>query len=192
MIHDVHQRLENIRTILHSFKVEQEQLILKFNDEYKFRLSRPSAINNGIVAANALGNPAIAGNGYQYFHTRNTTSSGYLQPANGFGGPSNAEINAENLMILSKLMNLDCIIMPVGSDLISNQRLWPQALNGNFRDLIVKIGSIESHGSLWKLIPRKDNLPGQRVILQAAVRPYCCSNSKRFQQKDEYFDLFFS
>jgi hypothetical protein len=68
--------------------------------------------------------------------------------------------------------------MPVGSDLISNQRLWPQALNGNFRDLIVKIGSIESHGSLWKLIPRKDNLPGQRIILQAAVSSsilYCPS-----------------
>jgi hypothetical protein len=163
---EVNQRLDSIRTLLHSFKVEQEQSILKFSDEYKFRLNRPKT--------NASNNPNSlqhTNSQYQFFHGAKQT--GFIQPPTGSAGQSNATTPAtpdSDSVMFSKITNVDSIIMPMGSDLFSNQRLWPQALNANYRELMTRIGNIESHGSLWKLIPRKD-LPGvgHRVMLQSSV-----------------------
>lgn len=158
---DVHQRLENIRLILNTFKIEQEQYILKFNDEYKFRLNRPSTLMTSTQSNT---------NQYQFQHGQKPS---FLQPP-GSNITTNTDIPAEiqssdTALLISKLINVDCIVMPSGSDSYSTQRLWPQALIAQYRDNMAKISNIESHGSLWKLLPRKDNMPGQRVIFQSAV-----------------------
>lgn len=158
---DVHQRLENIRLILNTFKIEQEQYILKFNDEYKFRLNRPSTLMTSTQSNT---------NQYQFQHGQKPS---FLQPP-GSNITANTDIPAEiqssdTALLISKLINVDCIVMPSGSDNYSTQRLWPQALIAQYRDNMAKISNIESHGSLWKLLPRKDNMPGQRVIFQSAV-----------------------
>jgi hypothetical protein len=162
---DIHQRLENIRMILHTFKVEQESLILKFNDEYKFRLNRPSNFPSVTATNPAAHSPSQ----YAPFHNKNL--SNYLQPPTGSAGEQAVHTvdPSDTSVIVSKLLNIDSVIMPMGNDLFSNQRLWPQALNAFYRDSQGRIANIESHGSLWKLIPRKDNMPGQRVFLQSAV-----------------------
>jgi hypothetical protein len=162
---DIHQRLENIRMILHTFKVEQESLILKFNDEYKFRLNRPS----NFPSVNATNPTAHTTAQYAPFHNKNLSS--YLQPPGSSTGeqPLHTVDPSDTSVIVSKLLNIDSVIMPMGNDLFSNQRLWPQALNAFYRDSLGRIANIESHGSLWKLVPRKDNMPGQRVLLQSAV-----------------------
>lgn len=127
---DIQQRLESIRVILTSFKHEQEQIILRSNDDYKFR---PSNKMNKIIPI----------------------------PMNGSG--------SDDITALTKIINLDSVIMPMGSETQINQKLWPQALVANYREYKGVMGNIESHGSLWKLLPRKDNFPGFRVYLQSTV-----------------------
>jgi hypothetical protein len=49
-MNEIHQRLDNIRTILQGFKQEQEKIILNASDEYKFRVnSLPSRGINGTI-----------------------------------------------------------------------------------------------------------------------------------------------
>lgn len=124
---EIHKRLDSIRTILSSFRVEQEQLILKSADDQRFRSSK-----NSIA-------PPIA--------------------------PSDST-NEE--VYLSRVLNMESIVMPVGSSASAGQKLWPQAmLSARYGDTS-RMGNIESNGSLWKVIPRKDGAAGTRVVLQSA------------------------
>jgi hypothetical protein len=66
-----------------------------------------------------------------------------------------------------KLLDLECIIMPVSFDLSSFNS--QHALVANYITKMVEIGFIESHGGLWKLIQRKDAFPGIRTYIQASV-----------------------
>lgn len=84
--------------------------------------------------------------------------------------PVKLDVAVSNDTSLSKLVNADCVIMPVSQSSEKYQILWPQALLANFSKCIVELGTIEAHGSLWRLIQRKDAYPGYRVIFQAVVR----------------------
>jgi hypothetical protein len=75
--------------------------------------------------------------------------------------------NAEE-MKLNAILNVESVFMPAGEDVQSAQKLWPQALVAGRYGESVRMGNIESHGSLWKLIQRKDNSPGVRALIQAA------------------------
>jgi hypothetical protein len=77
------------------------------------------------------------------------------------------EITIEALIV--KILNQEVIFMPMGSDVAVSQKIWPHALVAQYHHGCAKIGNIESHGSLWKLIHRKDNHVGFRVIMQASV-----------------------
>ena len=66
-----------------------------------------------------------------------------------------------------KLLDLECIIMPVSFDLSSFNS--QHALVANYITKMVEIGFIESHGGLWKLIQRKDAFPGIRTYIQATL-----------------------
>lgn len=124
---EVHQRLDNIRTILSSFRMEQEQLILKSADDQRFRSSKSSIA------------PPIT--------------------------PSDA---ANEEVYLSRILNIESVIMPVGNSASAGQKLWPQAiLSARYGDL-ARMGNIETNGSLWKVVPRKDGAIGTRVVLQSA------------------------
>lgn len=124
---EIHQRLDNIRTILSSFRQEQEQLILKSADDQRFRSSKSS-----------IAPPII---------------------------PSDA---ANEEVYLSRILNVESIVMPVGNSANAGQKLWPQAiLSGRYGD-IARMGNIESNGSLWRIVPRKDGAKGTRVVLQSA------------------------
>lgn len=176
---DVHQRLENIRLILNTFKVEQEQYILKFNDEYKFRLNRPSTLMSSTTS-----------------NTNQGLKPAFLQPPNRDGSSNNTNNEVPSVIqstdtaqLISKMINVDCIVMPIGNDHFSTQRLWPQALIAHYRDNVAKVSNIESHGSLWKLIPRKDNAPGQRVIIQSAVSRSGKLTPPPVRLNDAYFFL---
>jgi hypothetical protein len=69
----------------------------------------------------------------------------------------------------AKILGHEAILMPMGTDVFTSQKIWPDALVAHYHQNIAKMGSIESHGSLWKLIHRKDNHVGYRVMLQASV-----------------------
>lgn len=69
-------------------------------------------------------------------------------------------------------MGHESILMPMGTDVFTSQKIWPDALVAHYHHNIAKIGNIESHGSLWKLVHRKDNQVGYRVMLQASVSKY--------------------
>lgn len=69
---------------------------------------------------------------------------------------------------LSRVLNVESVVMPVGNTVSAGQKLWPQAMiSGRIGDT-ARMGNIESSGSLWKLVQRKDGNPGTRVIIQAA------------------------
>lgn len=71
--------------------------------------------------------------------------------------------------LISKILNTECILMPQPVTNTSLQKLWPLALTSNRNKNSVEIGNIESQGSLWKLVQRKDSVAGYRVIFQTAV-----------------------
>lgn len=70
---------------------------------------------------------------------------------------------------LSGILNVESLFMPAGEDVQSAQKLWPQALVSGRYGETVRMGNIESHGSLWKLVQRKDSSPGVRALMQASV-----------------------
>jgi hypothetical protein len=71
--------------------------------------------------------------------------------------------------LISKILNVECILMPQPVSESCHQKLWPLALTSNRNKNVVEIGNIESQGSLWKLVQRKDSAAGYRVIFQTAV-----------------------
>uniref|UniRef100_A0A7S3HCZ5 Uncharacterized protein n=1 Tax=Spumella elongata TaxID=89044 RepID=A0A7S3HCZ5_9STRA len=68
------------------------------------------------------------------------------------------------------MLNIDCIIMPHCQESSSYKKLWPQSLIVNRSNNCAEVGQIESHGSLWKLIPCNDSAPGSRIMLQTAEK----------------------
>lgn len=71
--------------------------------------------------------------------------------------------------LIAKLLNIDCILMPNSRLSRTHKQLWPQALVYNRSKNRAEVGQIESHGSLWKILPSKDKIPGSCVLLQTAV-----------------------
>lgn len=69
---------------------------------------------------------------------------------------------------VTKILNIDCVVMPTSRTTASYHKLWPQALLVNRSKNCAEIGLIESHGSLWKLVPCRDSYPGSRVMLQTS------------------------
>eukprot|EP01038_Epipyxis_sp_PR26KG_P011910 gene11910-15934_t len=68
---------------------------------------------------------------------------------------------------IGKILNCECIVMPVLSNK-NDGKVWPKALIANQTTNFAQLEMIESKGSLWKLIQRKDSNPGYRVLLQTA------------------------
>jgi len=71
--------------------------------------------------------------------------------------------------LIAKILNIDCILMPYSRLSKTHKQLWPQALVYNRSKNRAEVGQIESHGSLWKIVPSKDKIPGSCVLLQTAV-----------------------
>lgn len=84
---------------------------------------------------------------------------------------SNAETDRSLVTdnLIAKLLNIDCILMPNSRLTKMHKQLWPQALVYNRSKNRAEVGQIESHGSLWKILPSKDKVPGSCVLLQTAV-----------------------
>ena len=168
---EVHERLEHIRTILHTFKHEQEKIILKANDEYKFRLN--SLTTSSPVKASRL-QPALPLKDHDDHHSTATTS---IHSMNNKHITETQKKDMEEIVNkaihieaqLSKILNQPIVIMPMGMNIMMSQRLWPHALAAQYHHGVVRMANIESHGSLWKILPRKDNHLGTRVVLQSAV-----------------------
>ena len=98
----------------------------------------------------------------------------------GDGSTSKELISHHQDGSITRILNTDCIIMPTSRTTPSFQKLWPQALVVNRSTNCAEIGLIESHGSLWKLIPCGDKtIVGSRVILQSSVR-YACADMRMF------------
>lgn len=70
---------------------------------------------------------------------------------------------------IANLLNTDCVVMPYCQEATSYKKLWPQALIVNRSKNCAEVGQIESHGSLWKIVPCNDAAPGSRVMLQTSV-----------------------
>lgn len=70
---------------------------------------------------------------------------------------------------ITNMLNTDCIIMPYCQEASSYKKLWPQSLIVNRTSNCAEVGQIESHGSLWKIVPCNDAAPGSRVMLQTSV-----------------------
>jgi hypothetical protein len=86
--------------------------------------------------------------------------------------PQSSTLNENQLsgeQLISKILNVECILMPQPVSESNHQKLWPLALTSNRNKNIAEIGNIESQGSLWKLVQRKDSVAGYRVIFQTAV-----------------------
>lgn len=158
---EVHDRLEHIRTILHTFKHEQEKIILKASDEYKFRLN--SLTTSSPVKASRL-QPAL--------QTKDEAPAALHQHVSDAQKKDMEEVVNKAIHIeaqLSKILNQAVVVMPMGMNIMMSQRLWPHALAAQYHHGVVRMANIESHGSLWKILPRKDNHLGTRVVLQSAV-----------------------
>ncbi len=84
--------------------------------------------------------------------------------------PTSTEIEENNMANISKIINLKCVLMPQPASDSSYKKLWPLALTVSSEESKIKLGMIESFGSLWMLVHRKDAQPGYRVLLQTAVR----------------------
>jgi len=81
---------------------------------------------------------------------------------------------------LNNILNVECVLMPSCSvftnsgksvDRMKNsplQKMWPMALLAQYSTNTTRMGFIEEHGTLWKLVQKRDQYPGFRVILQAS------------------------
>lgn len=135
---DLQQKLEGIRSAVQSFKMEQEKLILKSSE--------------------ALKGPSNSSN--QNRRTSANIAKKVILPLT-----ETAKTGDEAAVL--QLLNVDSVIMPVPAS-SSEQKLWPQALVAKYSDNSVSVGSIEAHGSLWRLTQRTDGFAGCRVYIQAS------------------------
>lgn len=66
---------------------------------------------------------------------------------------------------ISRVLEVDCIITPF-SPLRNGE--WPVALTSNFSEKCADVGSIESHGSFWRLVRKDAGSSGTNVVLQSS------------------------
>lgn len=81
---------------------------------------------------------------------------------------------------LQSCVNVDVVLMPCCSSLTSMnkfqgrqlvaplKKIWPTALAAQYSSNATRIGFIEEYGTLWRLVEKKDQMPGTRVYLQTA------------------------
>jgi hypothetical protein len=82
----------------------------------------------------------------------------------------NAFAGGSSELQLASIIGVDCILMPFCRSVRSHQKLWPQALVANRSTNCAEVGLIESHGSLWKIVPSSESSVPGRVLLQCSVR----------------------
>ena len=79
---------------------------------------------------------------------------------------------------LQNLLNVECVLMPCCPAITSSKdklksnplrKMWPMALLAQYSTNTTRIGFIEEHGTLWKLVQKRDQYPGFRVIIAAVV-----------------------
>jgi len=66
---------------------------------------------------------------------------------------------------VSRILEVDCVITPFNP--LRNGE-WPVALISNFAEKCADIGSMESHGSFWKLVRKDVGISGTNVVLQSS------------------------
>lgn len=137
--------------MVNAFRQEQEQLILRGRDIPVHVAAPTSRLSTALAPAGE----AEAGR----------------RPGSGPRGEVLVHGSAVDGAV-SKILNTDCVLMPVSKVVKSFQKLWPQALIVNRLKNCAEVGLIESHGSIWKLLPCGDGSMGTRVMLQTAVRIY--------------------
>lgn len=162
---EISNRLESIRQQLQTFRSDQEPQILNFSDDQKFRPSNRSQLHQ---LTNSNNNQKL------FLTTDSVNNSKLVLNRNNISAISNSDgalfqSDGSESMNVNRILNTEAIIMPVGLDTISKQRVWSNALVSKIYNDKLRVGNIESHGSLWKLIPRSDNYPGHRVLLQSSV-----------------------
>lgn len=89
---------------------------------------------------------------------------------------SSGTSDASSSEIFMRMLNTDCVIMPHCKESKSYQKLWPQALIVNRSKNCAEVGLIESHGSLWRIVPCNEGSPGSKVMLQTAVSETVCAS----------------
>lgn len=89
--------------------------------------------------------------------------------AGKYGDISSSASEASLSESFMRLLNTDIVIMPHCNEQKSYQKLWPQALIVNRSKNCAEVGLIESHGSMWKVVPCAEGVQGARVMLQTAV-----------------------
>lgn len=102
----------------------------------------------------------------QILKSRNDMSAKFKLTKSSRVNGSRISINEGSV---TSMLNTDCIIMPYCLEASSYKKLWPQSLIVNRSNNCAEVGQIESHGSLWKLVPCNDAAPGSRVMLQTSV-----------------------
>lgn len=100
---------------------------------------------------------------------RNLSSSSRLGKGPAVLSPYSHVSGAECGSMLGNILNTDCIIIPYSPERNAHQKLWPHALVANRASAYGEIGQVESHGSLWQLVPFIEG-ETTRIILQCAVR----------------------
>ncbi len=157
---EIQARLDSIKQKLQVYRLEQEPSVLNFVDDQKFRPSKTSQLQ-ALTSSSQYNKPLFA---------PDSVSSKLSVPRTLSTADSVSGNESSDTTNYSRILNTDSVIMPVGLDTISKQRVWSNALVSKIYNEKLKVGNIESHGSLWKLIPRSDSHPGYRVILQSSVR----------------------
>jgi hypothetical protein len=94
-------------------------------------------------------------------HAKIRNSSNSTSP---YSHVSGAQCNA----MIERLLNVDSIVMPYSDEQHAHQKLWPQALVANRSSGYGEVGLVESHGSLWRLVPFMEG-DTTRILLQCAV-----------------------
>mmetsp|Transcript_10775 Transcript_10775/g.24112 ORF Transcript_10775/g.24112 Transcript_10775/m.24112 type:complete len:194 (+) Transcript_10775:205-786(+) len=88
----------------------------------------------------------------------------------GLGSPGGSSVSSVSSVSVSNILNVDCVIMPSSAEPGSHHKLWPQALLHNRPRSAAEVGQLESHGSLWRIVPWPETAPGSRVMLQCSER----------------------
>lgn len=172
------KRVDDIFTKISQYRKSQEfNLLASSNSQIQSSHSKLSGLVNQSTQGNRNSNSWI-------------DQQTYLNQENELAiVNSKLIIQSKNSIDSSDFLNLLNRNVLIVSRNITTESLWPLALvvaypeiseisesvenvnncNSNYS---VDLGSLDSHGSLWKLIKRIDSFPGTRVVLQATVS-YC-------------------
>lgn len=150
---EVFKRLEAIRSSVQSFQIEQEKEYLKNKEE-----------NFNIISFLSSPTPLPS------------SSSSSTLPTDSNSSPTSPspEAISDSLSKLNSILNQNILILPLIKT-NSLTKLWPQALTINYETLQPEFNSIESTGTLFRIIQREDSYPG--------IRGYLVSNEYNKQKK---------